>query len=112
MKQICHKLMPEFQRRTNNARATPKYRLIKQKLVIARYIFNIVSTHAPHMEETEKIKEEFLKDWEDLMSIVSRTEKTVVGAELNGHVGNNPGVFRKCSEKKAMARRKEKGRQS
>ena len=42
--------------------------------------------------ETEKIKE-FLKDWEDLMSRVPRTEKIVVGADLNGHLRKIQVVF-------------------
>jgi hypothetical protein len=36
-----------------------------------------------------------LKDWEDLVSRVPRTEKIVVGADLNGHMGINPGVFQR-----------------
>ena len=38
------------------------------------------------------IKEEFLKDWEDLMTRVPRTEKIVVGVDLNGHVGKTQRV--------------------
>ena len=61
--------------------------------MIAGEIFNIMSTYAPQSGDTENIKEEVLKDWEDLLSRVPRTENIVVGAELNGHVGKNPGVF-------------------
>ena len=50
-------------------------RLSKLKLVIAGEIFNIVSAYAPKSGDTEKIKEESLKDWEDVMSRVPRTEK-------------------------------------
>ena len=46
----------------------PSDRLIKLKLVIAGEIFNIVSAYAPQSGETVKIKEEFLKDWEYVMS--------------------------------------------
>ena len=48
-----------------------------------------MSAYAPQSGETEKIKEKFLKDWEDVMSRVPKTEKIVVGADLNGHVGRN-----------------------
>ena len=44
--------------------------------------------------------------------VVSRTKKTVVGAELNGHVGTNPGFFQKCIEEKAVAKGTETGRTS
>ena len=44
--------------------------------------------------ETEKIKEAF-SNWEGMMSRVPRTENTVVGVDLNGHVGKNAGVFKR-----------------
>ena len=86
----------------------PTYRLINLKLVIAGEIFNIASA-CPQSGETEKIKEECLKDWEDLMSRVLRTEKISVGADLNGHVGNNPGVFRRVQGGKGYGQRKREG---
>ena len=76
---------PEFKEKVVEV-SRPSDRLIKLKLVIAGEIFNIVSAYAPQSGETEKIKEEFLKDWEDVMSRVPRTEKIVVGTDLNGHV--------------------------
>ena len=78
----------------------PSDRLIKLTLVIAEVIFNIVSACAPQCGETYTIKEVFFKDWEDMMTRVPRTEKIVAGADLNGHVGKNPGVL----EEKAMAK--------
>ena len=56
---------------------------------------NIVSAYAPQSGETEKIKEDFLEDWEDMMSRVPRIENIVGGADLNGHVGKNPSVFQR-----------------
>ena len=80
-------------------------------MVIAGEIFNIVSAYAPQSGETEMIKEEFLKDWEYVMSRVPRTEKIVVGADLNGHVGEKiQVVFKECMEEKDMAKGTEKGR--
>ena len=83
-------------------------RLIKLKLVIAGEIFNIVSAYAPQSGETEKIKE-FLKDWEDVMSRVPRTEKIVVGADINGHVGKNPGVFQRVHGVNGYGQRNREG---
>ena len=68
---------------------------ITLNLVTAGVIFNVVSAYAPESGETEKIKEEFLKDCEDLILRVPRTEKIVVGADLNGHVGKHAGVFQR-----------------
>ena len=51
------------------------------------------------------IKEEFLKDWGDLMTRVPRTETIVVGADLIGHVGGKSRCFfKECMEVKAMAK--------
>ena len=74
-------------------------------MVIAGEIVNVVSAYAPQSGETEKIKEEFLKNWEDLMSRVLRTVKIVVGADLNGHVGKNPGVFQRVHGGKGYGHR-------
>ena len=72
-------------------------------------IFNIVSAYAPQSGETEKKKEEVLKDWEDLMTRVPRTEKIVVGADLNGHVGKNPSVFQRVHGGKGYDQRNREG---
>ena len=53
-----------------------------------------------------------MKDWEDVMSRVPRTEKIVVGADLNGHVGKIQVFFKECMEEKDMAKGTEKGRKS
>ena len=97
-------LSPEFKENVIEV-SRPSDRLIKLKLVIAGEIFNIVSAYAPQSGETETINEEFLKDWEDLMTRVPRTEKIVVGADLNGHVGKNPGVFQRAHGGKGYGQR-------
>ena len=66
-----------------------------------------MSANVPQSGETEKIKE-FLKDWEDLLS---RTEKIVVGTDLNGLVGKNPGVFQREHGRKGYGQRNREGEQ-
>ena len=85
----------------------PTDRLIKLKLVLTGDIFNIVSPYAPQSGKTENLKEEFLKDWEVLMSRVPRREKIVVGADRN--VANNPGVFQRVQGGKGYGQRKREG---
>ena len=68
-----------------------------------------MSAYAPQSGETEKIKEAYLKDWEDLVSRVPRSEKVVVGADLNGHVGKNPGVFQRVHGGKGYGQRNGEG---
>ena len=101
-------LSPEFKEKVVEV-SRPSDRLIKLKLVIAGEIFNIVSAYAPQSGETEKIKEEFLKHWEDVMSRVPRTERIVVGADLNGHVGKNPGVFQRVRGGEGYGQRNREG---
>ena len=60
-------------------------------------------------KQIETVKEEFLKDWEDLMTRVPRTEKVVVGADLNGHVGENPGVFQRVHGGKGYGQKNREG---
>ena len=55
------------------------------------------------------VEKEFLKDWEDLMSRVLRTEKIVVGADLNGHVRKNPGVFQSAWRKRLWLKEQRRG---
>ena len=71
-----------------------------------------MSAYAPQSGETEKIKEEFWKDWEDLVTRVPRTEKIVVGADLNGHMGINSGVFQRVNGGKGYGQRKREGEKS
>ena len=59
-------LSPEFKEKVVEV-SRPSDRLIKLKLVIAGEMFNTGSAYAPQSGETEMIKEEFLKDWEDVM---------------------------------------------
>ena len=101
-------LSPEFKEKVVEV-SRPSDRLTKLKLMIAGEIFNRVSAYAPQSVETEKRKEEFLKDWEDLLMRVPRTKKIVVGADLNRHVGNIYVFFKECMEEKAMATGTERG---
>ena len=43
------------------------------------------------------------------MTRVPRTEKVVVGADLNGHVGENPGVFQRVRGGKGYGQRNREG---
>ena len=62
----------------------------------------------PHrVEKQGRQRRILLKHWEDPMSGVPRTEKTVVGADLNGHVGKIQVVFK--VEETAIAKGTERG---
>ena len=101
-------LSPEFKEKVVEV-SRPSDRHIKLKLVIAGEIFNIVSAYASQSGETDTIKEEFLKDWEDLMTRVPRTEKIVVEADLWEKFQV---FFKECMEEKDIAKGTEKGKTS
>ena len=65
--------------------------------------------YAPQSGETEKIKEAFLRNWGDLMSRVPRTETIVIGANINGNVGGNLGVFQRVHGGKGYGQRNREG---
>ena len=78
--------------------------------MIAGEIFNIVSAYAPQSGEAEKIKEDVLKDWVDLMSGVPRTEKTVVSIGSKWTRGKKSRCFSKSAWRKGYGQRNREGR--
>ena len=62
-------------------------RLMAMKLEVNGSILNIVSTYAPQVNNSMKEKNEFWEDLDGLIQSISTEERTVLGADLNGHVG-------------------------
>ena len=62
-------------------------RLIAIKLEVKRSILNIVSAYAPQVNNNMEEKNDFWEDLDGLIESVSKEEKIVLGADLNGHVG-------------------------
>ena len=50
-------------------------------------IINIISAYAPQQGYTLEEKEVFWSDLEETVEMISREERVIVGADLNGHVG-------------------------
>lgn len=73
-------------------------RLIVVKLVINKEIWNVVCAYAPQivLEMSEKIS--FWNDFEMLMQEIPPTpnELVVIGADMNGHVGEKNNGFAEC----------------
>ena len=57
------------------------------KLEVKGLILSIVSTYAPQVSNSMEEKNDFWEDPEGLIQSVSKQERTVLGADLNGHVG-------------------------
>ena len=63
-------------------------RLMAMKLEIKGSILNIVSAYAPQVNNSMEEKNDFWKGLDRLIESVSKEERIVLGANLNGHVGN------------------------
>ena len=62
-------------------------RLMAMKLEVKGFILNIVSAHAPQVNNSMEEKNYFWEDLDELIESISKQERIVFGAELNGHVG-------------------------
>ena len=62
-------------------------RLMAMKLEVKRFILNIVSAYAPQLNNSMEEKNDFWEDLDGLIESVSKEERIVLGADLNGHVG-------------------------
>ena len=62
-------------------------RLMAMKLEVNGSILNIVSAYAPQVNSSMEEKNNFWEDLDGLIESVSKKERRVLGAGLNGHVG-------------------------
>ena len=61
-------------------------RLMAMKLEIKGSILNIVSAYAPQVNNSMEEKNDFWEDLNGLIESISKEERIVSGADLNGHV--------------------------
>ena len=62
-------------------------RLMAMKLEVKGSILNIVSAYAPQVNNSMEEKNDFWEDLDGLIESISKEERIVLGADLNGHVG-------------------------
>ena len=62
-------------------------RLMAMKLEVNGSILNIVSAYAPQVNNSMEEKNNFWEDLDGLIESISKEERIVLGADLNGHVG-------------------------
>ena len=62
-------------------------RLMAMKLEVKGSILNMVSAYAPQVNNSMKKKHDFWEDLDRLIESASKQERIVLGADLNGHVG-------------------------
>ena len=74
-------------------------RLMTMKLEVKESILNIVGAYAPQVNNSMKEKNSFWEDLDELIESISKEERIVLGADLNGHVGK-----RKIGDEEIMRR--------
>ena len=62
-------------------------RLMAMKLEVKGSILNIISAYAPQVNNSMKEKNDFWEDLDGLIESISKEERIVLGADLNGHMG-------------------------
>ena len=62
-------------------------RLMAMKLEVKGSILNIVSAYAPQVGNSMEEKNDYWQDLDGLIESVSKQDRIVLGADLNGHVG-------------------------
>ena len=62
-------------------------RLMAMKLEVKGSILNIVSEYAPQVNNSMEKKKDFWEDLDGLIESVSKEERIILVADLNGHVG-------------------------
>ncbi|XP_034047688.1 collagen alpha-2(V) chain [Thalassophryne amazonica] len=71
----------------------PSDRMIMLRLVITGEVCCIISAYAPQVGETEEAKDRVLEDLENVIQNIPVSEKVLVGADINGHVGQAAAGF-------------------
>ena len=62
-------------------------RIMAMKLKVKGSILNIVSAYSPQVNNNMEEKNDFWEDLDGLIESISKEERIVFGADLNGHVG-------------------------
>ena len=101
-------LSPKYKERVIEI-VRPTDRLIMMKLVISGEVYNVISAYAPQVGESEEAKDEFMEGFEDLILNVAQNEKVLVGADLNGHVGQAADGYQQVHGGKGYGQRNREG---
>ena len=84
-------------------------RTMAMKMVVSGELVHIIAAYAPQVNLSDKAKEDFLKEYEELVSKIPSSEKIFVGADLNCHVGKEAGSFQRIHGGKGYGNRNKEG---
>ena len=62
-------------------------RLMAMRLEVKGSILNVISAYASQVNNSMEEKNDFWEDLDGLIESISKKERIVLGADLNGHVG-------------------------
>ena len=62
-------------------------RMMSVKMEIEGVMVNVISAYAPQMGYELEEKEDFWNDLDGMVESVHKGERVLIGADLNGHVG-------------------------
>ncbi|XP_070018256.1 uncharacterized protein [Nicotiana sylvestris] len=68
-------------------------RLMFTKLVVGKYIMNVVSAYVPHAGLDEEVKQRFCEGLDEIVRQVPPAEKLFIGGDFNGHIGGTAGGY-------------------
>ena len=84
-------------------------RTMAMKMVVSGELVHIIAAYAPQVNLSDKAKEDFLKEYEELVSKIPSSEKIFVGADLNCHIGKEAGSFQRIHGGKGYGNRNKEG---
>ena len=72
-------------------------------------MLNVISAYAPQVEYIRAEKKAFWLDLDETVEEIQKNKKIVVGADLNGHVGEGNNGDEKCMGRNGLGRRNKEG---
>ena len=84
-------------------------RIIRLKMELDGVMLNVISAYAPQVGCIREEKETFWLDLDETVEKIPRNERIVLGADLNGHVGERNNGNEECMGRHRLGKRNNEG---
>ena len=84
-------------------------RIISLKMELDGVMLNVISAYAPQVGCIREEKETFWLDLDKTVEKIPRNERIVMGADLNGHVGEGNNGDEECMDRHGLGKRNNEG---
>ena len=84
-------------------------RIICLKMELDGVMLNVISAYAPQVGCIREEKEAFWMDLNERVQKIPKNERIVVGADLNGHVGEGNNGDEECMGRRGFGKRNNEG---